>query len=528
MAESIPAPPGRIFISYRRAEAEYPAGWLYDRLVTRFGRDQVFKDVDSIELGDDFAAVIADAVGSCDALLAVIGPQWLTIAAEDGRRRLEDPNDFVRLEIEAALDRNVRVIPILIGSARMPRPDQLPASLASLARRQALELSPNRFRSDTGRLLRVLNKMAAEKAEREVAAQPAREAAAREAAAREAAERQAAERAELEAAQRAAAQKAAREAAERAATQKAEREAAEQAAAQKAAREAAERAAADLPPAASAAPRAGSALPGWPVAPAPRVPARPRPHVRAMVIGVALSALVIAVITIANLPDDSSTSTTAPTTPTTASTAPPRRPPTALQTLIHDDFSDRSKDWITYSDPQSAAEYFGGGFRITQKQKERFSATYPADQSRVRTAGGIRIDVDARRLKGSVQAEYGIMVRAKFSRGDLKDGYEFAIRDDGTYFVAKKIKGVWQQNLAYGSSGAVESGQANRLQVASAGGSGGRPVYLAFWVNGVLVAEVTDRKAPLVPADANLHAGLAKGVAGPVEVLFDNFSAYSY
>ena len=86
MAGSTPAAAGRIFISYRRSEADFPAGWLYDHLVAQFGRDQVFKDVDSIEPGEDFAEVIADAVGSCDVLLVLIGDRWLTISDEDGKR----------------------------------------------------------------------------------------------------------------------------------------------------------------------------------------------------------------------------------------------------------------------------------------------------------------------------------------------------------------------------------------------------------------------------------------------------------
>ena len=87
MAGSIPAAPGRIFISYRREDTAYPAGWLYDRLADRYG-GQVFKDVDSIELGDNFVEVISGAVGSCDVLLALIGPQWLAIADDHGHRRL--------------------------------------------------------------------------------------------------------------------------------------------------------------------------------------------------------------------------------------------------------------------------------------------------------------------------------------------------------------------------------------------------------------------------------------------------------
>ena len=157
-----PAASGRIFISYRREETAYPAGWLYDRLADRFGGRQVFKDVDSIQLGDDFVEVITRAVGSCDVLLALIGDQWLTITDEHGRRRLDDPDDFVRLEIEAALTRKVRVIPILVDGARMPRADELPDSLVKLVRRQALELSPARFEFDTSRLLKVLDLTLAE------------------------------------------------------------------------------------------------------------------------------------------------------------------------------------------------------------------------------------------------------------------------------------------------------------------------------------------------------------------------------
>jgi hypothetical protein len=158
MTGSTPTAAGRIFISYRRQDSAYPAGWLYDRLAAHFGRDQVFKDVDSIELGDDFAEVITTAVGSCDVLIALIGDQWLTSADEAGGRRLDNSNDFVRLEIEAALARKVRVVPILVEGARMPRADELPASLAKLVRHQALELSPSRFDFDTSRLLKVLDK----------------------------------------------------------------------------------------------------------------------------------------------------------------------------------------------------------------------------------------------------------------------------------------------------------------------------------------------------------------------------------
>jgi hypothetical protein len=158
MAASPPVIASRIFISYRREDTAYPAGWLFDRLADHYHDGQVFKDVDSIQLGDDFVEVITRAVGSCDVLLALIGPEWLRVTDEAGNRRLDNTDDFVRLEIEAALTRNVRVIPILIDGARMPRANDLPDSLARLVRRQALELSPNRFDFDISRLLKVLDK----------------------------------------------------------------------------------------------------------------------------------------------------------------------------------------------------------------------------------------------------------------------------------------------------------------------------------------------------------------------------------
>jgi TIR domain len=162
MAEATAGSTGQIFISYRREETAYPAGWLFDRLAQHFGAAQIFKDVDSIKLGDDFVQVITRAVGACDVLLALIGDQWLTITNDRGRPRLEDPDDFVRLEIKAALERNVRIIPILVDGAKMPRADDLPAGLVGLERRQALELSPSRFEYDTSRLLNVLDMTLAE------------------------------------------------------------------------------------------------------------------------------------------------------------------------------------------------------------------------------------------------------------------------------------------------------------------------------------------------------------------------------
>src|SRR5262249_34394491 len=109
-------------------------------------------------LGDDFVKEITAAVGSCEVLLTVIGARWLTAVGEGGQPRLDDPADFVRLEIEVAFAHGVRVIPVLVDGVQMPNVTELPASLAQLAHRQALELSPNRFRSDTARLLEELDR----------------------------------------------------------------------------------------------------------------------------------------------------------------------------------------------------------------------------------------------------------------------------------------------------------------------------------------------------------------------------------
>jgi hypothetical protein len=164
--------PGRIFLSYRRQETAWPAGRLYDVLVEHFPAEQVFKDVDSIEPGEDFVERIMAAVSSCDVLLALIGPDWLTITDEEGRRRLDNPGDYVRVEIETALKREIRVIPILVDSARMPDANQLPVTLAPLARRNAIEINPLSF--DTVRLMTAVQKTLGEEKARQRAAEEAR------------------------------------------------------------------------------------------------------------------------------------------------------------------------------------------------------------------------------------------------------------------------------------------------------------------------------------------------------------------
>ncbi len=155
-----PAAPPRqaqqVFVCYRREETAAHAGRVYDAMVSRFGERNVFMDID-MEPGVDFAERITEVVSGCVALIVVIGPSWADVADADGTRRLDDPDDFVRLEVETALKHDAHVIPTLVHGARMPRREDLPPGLKPLARRNALELSDARWGYDVGRLLSALD-----------------------------------------------------------------------------------------------------------------------------------------------------------------------------------------------------------------------------------------------------------------------------------------------------------------------------------------------------------------------------------
>lgn len=146
-----------IFISYRRDDTEGEAGRLYDDLVRSFHQDSVFMDVSGIDPGVDFRKAIDDNVASCGVLLAVIGPAWGSIRNSNGGRRLDDPNDFVRLEIASALARSIAVIPVLVHEAKMPRPEELPDNLKDLAFRNSVEITHTRWNSDVQLLINALS-----------------------------------------------------------------------------------------------------------------------------------------------------------------------------------------------------------------------------------------------------------------------------------------------------------------------------------------------------------------------------------
>ena len=147
-----------IFISYRRADSDAHAGRLSEGLKKKFGKKRVFIDVDGITPGENFRKVIEDRVGACDVLLALIGKNWVSATNEQGQRRLDDPNDFVRLEVAEALKRSVPVIPVLVQGATRPAVEQLPAELKALAGQHDLELRHTSWDADFAVLVRALSR----------------------------------------------------------------------------------------------------------------------------------------------------------------------------------------------------------------------------------------------------------------------------------------------------------------------------------------------------------------------------------
>ena len=150
----------KIFLSYRREQAAADAGRLHDLLRRELGPTSVFIDVDNIPLGTNFVKHLNSQLQGCDALLAVIGPNWLDARDEHGNRRLDDPNDFVRMELAGALQRDIPVVPILLGGTKIPPADQLPSDLQELSFRSGLDLRHSSFDADVSRLVQELKQLA--------------------------------------------------------------------------------------------------------------------------------------------------------------------------------------------------------------------------------------------------------------------------------------------------------------------------------------------------------------------------------
>jgi TIR domain-containing protein len=153
---------GNIFINYRRDDDAGFTQALYSRLEQAFPSENLFMDVDNIAPGLDFVQVLNDEVARCDVVIAVIGKNWLSVTDETGGRRLDNPEDFVRIEIESALAQKKRVIPVLVNDARMPRSTELPETMRAFARCNAARLTHERFRADMAGLIKSLEQILAE------------------------------------------------------------------------------------------------------------------------------------------------------------------------------------------------------------------------------------------------------------------------------------------------------------------------------------------------------------------------------
>lgn len=147
---------GKIFINYRRGDTRGEAGRLMDTLTTYLGEGRVFRDIEGIEGGADFEQVLNDSVGAADALIILIGPQWLTITDDKGQRRIDDPDDWVAKEIVGALDKGLPIFPVLVEDAQMPHTDELPDALKPLVRFNAISISDHRWSFDVTRLAKVI------------------------------------------------------------------------------------------------------------------------------------------------------------------------------------------------------------------------------------------------------------------------------------------------------------------------------------------------------------------------------------
>lgn len=144
----------KVFIGYRRDDARGTAGRIYDRLADHYGERRVFRDVDAVAKGADFVETVEQAVAASDAMLVVIGPDWARITDEAGRRRLDDPSDYVRVEVERGLARtDLKVIPVLVSGASVPKAEELPLSLTPLVHRNGVEIRETRFDADVDHLI---------------------------------------------------------------------------------------------------------------------------------------------------------------------------------------------------------------------------------------------------------------------------------------------------------------------------------------------------------------------------------------
>jgi hypothetical protein len=482
---------GRIFISYRRADTANQAGWLAERLAGHYGRPQLIFDVDSIQLGNDFADVIAAAVTSCDALLALIGHQWLTAAS--------GPNDFVRVEIESALTRGVRVIPVLVDGARMPTAAELPPGLAMLTQQPPLSLGAANPEGDVSRLIQALDQSIAAKS------------------------------AQWQATQAGQAQN------QPTVTGMAPSWRA---------------------PAIYASPSEPRPVPPGPAYSGPaysgpaqtgpghsgpvqtgRMRRRPNTWVIALVLGVAVAAAIVAFIAIpSGHPASSASSSSAPASASAATGSRHNASPKASNSpslsaagkvLLTDEFSTNKVGWVDDAHASAGAYTGSGAYRLSvtgyNGQNELARPSSAGSGLSGVTPLNLDASVDVRTLSGQAQG-YGLGLAFRGDgNGDL---YAFLIEDHAVAIqkwvaTGARITGdpapVSVSDLHVGASG--------RLRAVAKTIDGGQAVHLELWLNGKKLIDYTDRDNPYTRGYMGLYVESISGSPSTAAAEFDNFTA---
>jgi TIR domain len=494
---------GRVFISYRREDAAPAAGWLFDRLTAHFGPQQVVKDVDLDLPGRNAAEVIAAAVASCDALVVLIGRQWLTAAGPGGVRRLSDPGDSVRLEIEAAVARDIQVIPVLVNGADLPQAGALPPSLAGLAREDELELSPNRAEADVVWLLQVLDQTVAERQARQAGS------------------------AGSVGDQR---------------TVTAQPLGWQHQAPAAPGPSAGPPASGDRGPGQSASGdhgtgqhRAGQPRPG-------RTKTMRRSRLRSrstvlIAVGAVIAAAIAAFIVLpGSKPAPSagaqnsagpktSSSPSASASVSTSSSSP--SPVASSNVILTDDFSTRGTNWLD-DVHQTAGAYTGTGtYRLTvtgaDGQNELARPSNAADGLGDPTALNLSLSVDARKIAGAAQGYgYGIATRADGS-GDF---YAFVIEDHAVAIQKWVDNGARvSDSPASVATSALHADAADHLRAVTQTVDGGSAVHLELWLNGKKLIDFTDHDHPYTTGYLGLYVESISDSTSTAEAEFDNFSA---
>jgi hypothetical protein len=470
---------GRIFVSYRRADTANQAGWLTERLAGHYGRPQVIKDVDSIQLGNDFAEVVAAAVTSCDALLALIGHQWLAAAG--------GPDDFVRVEIESALTRGIRVIPVLVDGARMPAAAELPPGLAMLAQQPPLSLGAADPEGDVSRLTQVLDQTIAARS------------------------------AQWQATQAGQAQN------QPTVTGMAPSWGAP-----------AIYASPSEPRPAQFGPAQSGPAQSEPV-PTRRMRRRPNTWVIAAVLGAAVVAAIVAFIAIpGGHPASSASSSSAPASAPAgsrhnASPKPSNSPgaSAAAKVLLTDDFSTNKVGWVDDAHASAGAYTGSGAYRLSvtgyNGQNELARPSGAGSGLSGVTPLNLDASVDVRTLSGAAQG-YGLGLAFRGDgNGDL---YAFLIEDHAVAIqkwvaTGARITG----DPAPVSVSGLHVGASGRLRAVATTIDGGQAVHLELWLNGKKLIDYTDRDHPYTRGYMGLYVESISDSPSTAAAEFDNFTA---